>query len=265
MGGPLKIAIVEDDRVIMNVTAQRVVKLGHVVHSQFETGEAALAGLSRSVPDLVIMDIDLGDGIDGIETALQLQERQKIPFVFVSSHRDDETINRVKKVRGAEYIVKPFSDDGLRIAIGLALDKYRASLAESARGDFHARLLDQFFGALVATDEHGIITYMNDQARALTKWTGPVDGTTHLREVVRIQYLGTRTPLGNMFDRILAEKKILWLPRGAGIVALDKTATPVMGIASPLKNPDGRIAGMTVLLFPVSHPDYLEFQGRQPG
>jgi DNA-binding response OmpR family regulator len=262
MGSPLKIAIVEDDTVIRNLTALRVVKLGHEVHSQFGTGESALAGLEKSVPDLVIMDIDLGDGIDGIETALGLQERQKIPVVFVSSFRDDATINRVKKVEGAEYIVKPFTDDGLRIAIGLALDKYRAHLAERASRDLQGMVLDQFFGGLVATDDQGVITFINHQARVLTKWTGPVDGLTHIREIVQIQHAASGTPLENMFDRILSERKIFWLPQGAVLVALDKSAVPVMGIASPLIGSGSRVTGMTVVLYPVSHPNYLEFRGR---
>jgi two-component system, LytTR family, response regulator len=102
MGKALKISIVEDDKVIQNLTAIRVTKLGHTVHSMFDSGEDTLAQLLKSLPDIVIMDIDLGGDIDGIESALRIQEKHNLPFVFVSSHRDDETINRVKRVHGAE-------------------------------------------------------------------------------------------------------------------------------------------------------------------
>ena len=123
MNKALKVSIVEDDKVIMSLTAQRVTKLGYLVHSQFETGETAIQQLPESLPDIIIMDINLGGDIDGIEVALTLQKQHNIPFVFVSSHRDDETINRVKKVEGAEYIVKPFTADMLNDKIKKILEK----------------------------------------------------------------------------------------------------------------------------------------------
>ena len=131
MSRMLKVSVVEDDKVIQGLKAQRLVKLGHTVHSLFETGETALEQLPRSLPDIVIMDIDLGGEIDGIDVALHIQEHHNIPFVFVSSHRDEETLHRVKMVEGAEYIVKPFTDTGLRIAIDLAMDKYLLSVRKA--------------------------------------------------------------------------------------------------------------------------------------
>jgi CheY-like chemotaxis protein len=258
----LKVSIVEDDKVIQSLTAQRVAKLGHTVHSLFESGETALEELPKSLPDIVIMDIDLGGDIDGIDVALCIQEKHEIPFVFVSSHRDEETINRVKMVEGAEYIVKPFTDAGLRIAIGLAMDKYQALCQNGSRQDLQERLLNQFFGALIATDSKGIITYFNEHAAAMIKWKGQVEGITHFREIVTIVDGRNGTPLENVYDKILREKKICWLPPNSTLIALDKTPVPVVGNASPLTDIQGNVIGIMVVLFSVSNPLYMEFRGR---
>ncbi len=262
MGKALKISIVEDDRVIQSLTAQRVIKLGHTVHSRFESGESALAQLPKSLPDIVIMDIDLGGDIDGVDVALRIQEVQNIPFVFVSSHRDEETINRVKRVEGAEYIIKPFTDDGLRIAIGLALDKYHALCQNARRQELQEILLNQFFGAIIATDSKGVITYINESARSMTRWKGPIDGMTHFREIVTIIDGTTRTPLENIYEKNLREKKICWLPPNSTLITLDKNPVPVMGNASPLMDASGNVNGVIVVLFPMSNPLYMEFRGR---
>lgn len=262
MGKALKVSIVEDDKVIQSLTAQRVVKLGHTVHSLFDSGESALARLPKSLPDIVIMDIDLGGDIDGIDTAISLQKQYEIPFVFVSSHRDEETINRVKSIEGAEYIVKPFTDDGLRIAIDLARGKYNALVQNGKREELHERLLNQFFGAIIAADSKGVITYINESGRSMTKWNGTIDGMTHFREIVRIVDSTTKTPLENINEKNLREKKILWLPPNSSLITLEKNTVPVMGNASPLIDDSGNVTGVIVVLFPVSNPMYLEFRGR---
>jgi CheY-like chemotaxis protein len=262
MSKVLKISIVEDDKIIRNLTAQRIAKLGHTVHSQFESGEAALAELPKSLPDIVIMDIDLGGDIDGIDVALRIQGQYNLPFVFVSSHRDEETINRVKVVEGAEYIVKPFTDAGLRIAIGLAMDKYLALCRNGQRQYLQELLLNQFVGAIIATDSKGIITYFNERAASLTKWNGEIDGVTHFREIVSIVNNTNGTPLENVFEKILKEMKICWLPPHSTLIALDKTTVPVVGNACPLMDTEGNVIGIMVVLFPVSNPTYMEFRGR---
>ncbi|MDO9549781.1 MAG: response regulator [Methanoregula sp.] len=262
MGKALKVTIVEDDKVIQNLTAMRVAKLGHTVHSLFESGESALAQIPQSLPDIVIMDIDLGGDIDGIDVALSLQKQHKIPFVFVSSHRDEETINRVKMVDGAEYIVKPFTDDGLRIAIDLAGEKYQVLCQEGKRQELQEMLLNQFFGAIIAIDSKGVITYINKSARLMTRWKGKIDGMTHFREIVQIVDGKTKTPLENIYEKNLREKKICWLPPNSTLISLDKDLVPVMGNASPLLDSSGNVTGAIVVLFPMSNPMYMEFRGR---
>jgi CheY-like chemotaxis protein len=261
MASPLKITIVEDDKVVQSILIQRLKKLGYSVISQFGSGEEAIAHIAESLPNLVIMDINLSGEIDGIETAFRIQSHYNIPIVFVSSNRDDETIRKVNSIRGAEFVIKPITDDDLRIAIRLALDKYHFILTLERRDALYELLLDQFFGGIIATNTEGIITYVNESARSLIKWRTPVNGIMHFREIVTIVDESGIT-LENMYERIKKEGKICWIPRNSTLIAFDKTRIPVTGNVSPLRDPEGAMRGMIVVIFPLSSPTYLEFRGR---
>jgi CheY-like chemotaxis protein len=74
-------------------------------------------------PDLVLMDINIKGDVDGIETAKMIKDGFKIPVVYVTSHSDGPTLERAKATRPDGFIVKPFDDKDLRVAIQLALNK----------------------------------------------------------------------------------------------------------------------------------------------
>lgn len=261
MAGSLKITIVEDDIVVRSILVQRLKKLGYSVISQFESGEEVIAHLSESLPNLVIMDINLSGKIDGIETASRIQSQFNLPIVFVSGNRDDETIKRVNSISGAEFVVKPISDDDLRIAIRLSIDKFYFIHQLETRDALYELLLKRFYGGVIATNTEGIITYVNESARSLIKWRAPVNEMTHFREIVTIVN-EKGVSLENAYERVTKEKKICWLPPNSTLVAFDKTRIPVMGNISPLEGPNGTIEGMIAVIFPMSRPTYLEFHGR---
>jgi len=212
MVNPLKITIVEDDKVVQGILAQRLMHFGYSVISQFESGEDVIAHIAESLPDLVMMDISLSGVMDGIQTAFRLQSQFNLPIVFVSGDREDETIRRVNSIIGAEFVVKPISDDDLRIAIKLSLDKYHFIHQLKTRDALYEMLFDQIFGGIIATDAEGIIIYINESARSLIKWRAPVNKITHFREIVTIVNESGIT-LENVYERIKRENKICWLPR----------------------------------------------------
>ncbi|MFA5376242.1 MAG: response regulator [Dehalococcoidia bacterium] len=261
MATPLKVTIVEDDTIVQSILGQRLKKLGCTVISQFESGEDVLAHIGDALPNLVIMDINLSGKLDGIETACRIQSQFSLPIVFVSANRDDETIRQVNNISGAEFVVKPISDDDLRIAIRLSLEKYHLIHEMETRNALYKLLFDQFSGGLIATNLEGIITYVNESARALFRWSDPVNGIMHFREIVTI-INEQGIPLENAFERVRKEKTICWLPQNSTLIAFDKTRIPVVGNISPLVDPDGAIRGMIMIFYPMSKPVYLEFRGR---
>ena len=117
----LKIVIVEDDAILCDLLKIRLGKMGYSVTGMYATGEDAIRAISETPPDLVIMDVTLVGKMDGIETAQQIQRQFPLPVVYLTGSSDPQTFERAKITEDSEYVIKPFSDSDLHIAIEMAV------------------------------------------------------------------------------------------------------------------------------------------------
>jgi CheY-like chemotaxis protein len=118
-----KILIVEDDDIIARVEDWRLKNLGYTVCGRATNGAEAMELVANKKPDVVLMDINIKGEIDGIETARMIKKEFNIPVIYVTSHSDGATLVRAKDTKPDGFILKPFEDNDLRIAIELALSK----------------------------------------------------------------------------------------------------------------------------------------------
>lgn len=101
------ILLVEDEAIIALNTAQFLQDNGYsVIHAV--TGEDAIDAVHHGQErlDLILMDIDLGSGIDGIEAARQILRTRDIPVVFLSSHREQAFVDRAEAISSYGYVAK---------------------------------------------------------------------------------------------------------------------------------------------------------------
>lgn len=124
-----KILVVEDERVVARDIEKRLKKLGYVVSASVASGEAAIEKVAEVRPDLVLMDIRLKGQMDGIEAAEQIRTDFNIPVIYLTAYADDVTLQRAKVTEPFGYIVKPFDERDLHVAIEVAL---RRQLSETA-------------------------------------------------------------------------------------------------------------------------------------
>lgn len=115
------IFIVEDDDIIAKTTEWRLKKLGYEVAGRATNGKEAIEEVTRKHPDLVLMDINLPGDIDGITAADIIIKTLDISIIYMTARSDDETLHLAKATRPAGYLVKPFEDKDLRVAIEMAL------------------------------------------------------------------------------------------------------------------------------------------------
>jgi len=118
-----KILLVEDDDIIARVEDWRLKNLGYTVCGRATNSAEAMELVVNKKPDVVLMDINIKGDIDGIETAKMIKKRFNIPVIYVTSHSDGATLVRAKETKPDGFILKPFEDNDLRIAIELALSK----------------------------------------------------------------------------------------------------------------------------------------------
>ena len=118
------ILLVEDEAVIALAAKKALERLGYAVHI-VNSGEAAVAAV-QAIPgiDLVLMDIDLGSGMDGTQAAEFILKDHDLPIVFVSSHSEPEVVEKTEKITSYGYIVKSSSIVVFDASIKMAFKLY---------------------------------------------------------------------------------------------------------------------------------------------
>lgn len=119
-----KIYIVEDEPLIADTIAHALEKDGYKVCGISDNAKEALYDIDDLKPDLILLDINIIGHITGIELAEKINTKFKIPFIFLTSLSDEDTVNRVKKTNPSGFISKPFNETGLRTNIEIALFKF---------------------------------------------------------------------------------------------------------------------------------------------
>ncbi|OUL34823.1 ATP-binding protein [Nostoc sp. 106C] len=123
------ILIVEDEWVIALDIKQHLNKLGYSVSGTANSAEKALELVAATKPDLVLMDIYLQGDKSGIEAADQIHQQFHLPVVFLTAHADEATLKQAIATHPYGYIVKPFEEQDLIIAIQVALANHLAEQA----------------------------------------------------------------------------------------------------------------------------------------
>jgi DNA-binding response OmpR family regulator len=118
-----RVLIVEDDAMIAWDMSLSLEAAGFQVCGIVSNGAAALEQANHAGPDVVLMDVNLKEGMDGIETARALRARQAgTPIIFVTGFGDPETSARIRSVNPDGYLLKPVMPEELEAAIIRALE-----------------------------------------------------------------------------------------------------------------------------------------------
>lgn len=120
----INIMIVEDDEITSLNLSISLQKFGYNIVSTCDNAKDAKDKISIHSPDLVIIDISLEEAFDGILLAKDIKEKYSIPFIFLTSHSDEDVISQAKQTDPYGYILKPFDPNSLHATIQMAIFKY---------------------------------------------------------------------------------------------------------------------------------------------
>ena len=123
MNEPARILIVEDDWIVARAVQKILENAGFEVTGVVGSAAGALSSVHESLPDLILLDIVLGEGPDGIEVAKELRVLADVPIVFVTAHADATTLRRAAEVTPAGFVVKPFQEAQLLSTVTMAVTR----------------------------------------------------------------------------------------------------------------------------------------------
>ena len=84
--------------------------------------------------DLILMDINLGNGMDGTDAAAIILKDHDLPVVFLSSHMEPEVVAKTEKITSYGYVVKNSSITVLDASIKMAFKLFEAKIKEKEKG-----------------------------------------------------------------------------------------------------------------------------------
>jgi two-component system response regulator LytT len=127
----LKIIIVEDEYPIALDTEVKLISKGYFVIGIAKDFVSLMELMAEDIPDVILLDINLGEGISGIDIAIKLKKIVSVPFVFLSAYSSTEIVRAALDTEPFGYLVKPYKIEDLTIAIELARSQWLAKLQVS--------------------------------------------------------------------------------------------------------------------------------------
>jgi two-component system response regulator LytT len=119
-----RVLIVEDEFIIAEDILGTLLELGYQVAGHANGYDEALAMIDTSNPDIVLVDINLGEGKDGVDVGAVIRAKYQLPFIFITSHADKTTVGKAKDLKPNGYLVKPIDKNDLYTGIEIALANF---------------------------------------------------------------------------------------------------------------------------------------------
>jgi adenylate cyclase len=119
---PRAVLLVEDEGLVAHDLQQCLRDLGYDAYGVAASAEEAMARAAERHPDIALVDIRIKGRLDGIKTAQLLQERFRVPIVYMTGNADDTTLQRALQTRPHGFLVKPIRTAELQSMIEIALN-----------------------------------------------------------------------------------------------------------------------------------------------
>ncbi len=130
MDAKKKILLVEDEPVVALDQSGILKKNGYLVNMVYNAEDAITKVRGDNSIDLVLMDINLGTGMDGTDAARKIMDIKDIPIVFLTSHMEKDVVERVKGIIRYGYVLKYSGEFVLLESLHMAFELFEAHRRE---------------------------------------------------------------------------------------------------------------------------------------
>ena len=131
----IRVLIVKDELIVSEEIKEMLIQNGYEVIGQAKSAKVALEILTQTPADIAITDINIKGDTDGIELAYEIVKNHSCAIIFLTAYDDSRFLDRAKKVKPAAYIVKPFEERNLKVAIEMAFSSLDNSIEEDHSSD----------------------------------------------------------------------------------------------------------------------------------
>jgi len=238
----LRILIVENEGLVGCDMAAFLNDLGYRVVGTCSTCDDAIRLYDDLRPDLVLMDVHLDGSVDGIETARRLQQRGPLAIVYVTACADLETVNRARETHPQGYLLKPFSNDELRLTVEVAATRVQADQQRRHREQSYLETFESLADGVIVADLAGVIVFSNPAASRITGWAQTECVGRSLHEVFRIYHSSGEPAMVELATPSQPpQERTVWLTTREG------QRVPVQDRSTPLRDQNSQLTGVVIL------------------
>jgi len=123
-----RVLVAENEPTISIDLEGRLRRLGYEVAGRVDNGEAAIRLAKVCQPHVVLMDVEIEGNLPGTDAARFIQKTLKLPVVYLSANSSDTTIFRARDTGPFGFILAPFDERELKVAIEIAVYRHRMEL-----------------------------------------------------------------------------------------------------------------------------------------
>lgn len=162
-----KVLIVED-QVLISMAQELVLKKAGYDVTSCINGERAVDSVKNDAGiSLVLMDIDLGPGIDGTEAAKEILKIRDLPIIFLTSHTEREMVEKVKGISRYGYVIKDSGDFVLLESISMAFELHKARKELQKSELKYREIVENNDDAIIEFDEENRILFFSRGAEKI--------------------------------------------------------------------------------------------------
>ena len=117
------ILVVEDNIIIAMVTQKTLLGAGYIVSEILSNGLEAIQEVRRNCPDLILMDIQLDEGADGIQTMIEIKKICSAPVIYLTGNSELRSKEQASVSGFSGFLIKPVQPRELLIMIEKVIGK----------------------------------------------------------------------------------------------------------------------------------------------
>lgn len=222
------ILVVEDEPLVGLEIREDLERLGYIVPDVVSSGEAVMPAVAKHKPALVIMDIRIEGGVDGIEAAYQIKAEFDVPIVYLTAYSDARTLRRAAETGPDAFLLKPFDERELAANVEMALARAQTNAAGKRSLRYAIPFVEALEGAALVADTDGVIVHANMEAAQLLM----------VHDAVRLH--------GEPLSRFVLEAEAASdpaMPKLRRVKAADGSFPQIAVRLEPLTRPDGSSLG----------------------
>jgi PAS domain S-box-containing protein len=256
----LRVVVAEDDGMIAEAICNRLTDMGCEVVATADTGAGAIEAAFSTRPDIILMDVRLKGDMDGIRASELINEKVRVPVVYLTGDSDQKTLARAKAASAYGYVLKPFHIRNIVVAIEVAVDRFEMERRLEDSQLSYATILGSITEGVIAIDLEGRVRFMNAAAERLTGWPTSEAQRKPIGTVLQLSDASGVPSEPAPIERVLGERATWPLGGNTWVTSRDAVRVQVDGAIACIVDSLDRVVGASVSLRDVTSARAAELE-----